>query len=47
MLTVIKLLLSAALIYVVNEVVVTRSKSLLVSMIDSLTLVSLNTSYWI
>lgn len=47
MLTVIKLLLSAALIYVVNEVVVTRSKPLLGSMIASLPLVSIITFFWI
>ncbi|MDF1657970.1 MAG: DUF3147 family protein [Verrucomicrobiales bacterium] len=47
MLTVIKLIFSAALIYFVNEVVVTRSKPLLGSMIASLPLVSIITFFWI
>ncbi|MEM1444390.1 MAG: DUF3147 family protein [Verrucomicrobiota bacterium] len=47
MLTVIKLVLSAALIYFVNEIVVTRSKPLLGSMIASLPLVSIITFFWI
>lgn len=47
MLTFIKLVLSAALIYVVNEIVVARSRPLLGSMIASLPLVSLITFVWI
>tara|TARA_R110002096_G_scaffold45673_7_gene122468 strand:+ start:1723 stop:2091 length:369 start_codon:yes stop_codon:yes gene_type:complete len=47
MLTVIKLLISAGLIYVVNEVVITRSRPLLGSMLASLPLVSLITFIWI
>jgi hypothetical protein len=47
MLTVIKLLISAGLIYFVNEVVVTRSRPLLGSMIASLPLVSVITFVWI
>ena len=47
MLTVIKLLVSAGLIYLVNEIVVTRSKPFLGSMIASLPLVSLITFVWI
>lgn len=47
MLTVIKLLLSAGLIYFVNEIVVTRSRPFLGSMIASLPLVSLITFIWI
>lgn len=47
MLTVIKLAISAALIYFVNEIVVTRSRPLLGSMIASLPLVSLITFVWI
>ncbi len=47
MLTVIKLLFSAGLIYFVNEIVVTRSKPLLGSMIASLPLVSIITFFWI
>ncbi len=47
MLTAIKLILSAALIYFVNEIVVTRSKPLLGSMIASLPLVSIITFFWI
>ncbi|MEM6279173.1 MAG: DUF3147 family protein [Verrucomicrobiota bacterium] len=47
MLTAIKLLISAALIYFVNEIVVTRSKPLLGSMIASLPLVSIITFFWI
>ncbi|MDF2376535.1 MAG: DUF3147 family protein [Verrucomicrobiales bacterium] len=47
MLTVIKLIFSAALIYFVNEIVVTRSKPLLGSMIASLPLVSIITFFWI
>lgn len=42
-----KLLLSAGLIYVVNEIVITRSKPLLGSMIASLPLVSLITFVYI
>ncbi len=47
MLTALKLLLSAGLIYLVNEIVVTRSKPLLGSMIASLPLVSIITFIWI
>ena len=47
MLTAIKLLVSAGLIYLVNEIVVTRSKPLLGSMIASLPLVSIITFIWI
>ena len=47
MLTVIKLIISAGLIYLVNEIVVTRSKPLLGSMIASLPLVSIITFFWI
>lgn len=47
MLTVIKLLISAGLIYFVNEVVISRSRPLLGSMIASLPLVSLITFIWI
>lgn len=47
MLTVIKLLVSAALIYAVNEIVITRSKPFLGSLIASLPLVSLITFVWI
>lgn len=47
MLTGIKLLLSIALIYFVNEIVVMRSKPLLGSMIASLPLVSIITFFWI
>ncbi|MEM7601152.1 MAG: DUF3147 family protein [Verrucomicrobiota bacterium] len=47
MLTAIKLIISAGLIYFVNEIVVTRSKPLLGSMIASLPLVSIITFFWI
>lgn len=47
MLLLLKLLLSAGLIYVVNEIVITRSKPLLGSMIASLPLVSLITFVYI
>lgn len=47
MLTALKLILSAALIYFVNEIVVARSKPLLGSMIASLPLVSILTFLWI
>ena len=47
MLILIKLLLSAGLIYLVNEIVITRSKPLLGSMIASLPLVSLITFVYI
>ncbi|MDF1823316.1 MAG: DUF3147 family protein [Verrucomicrobiales bacterium] len=47
MLTVIKLIISAALIYFVNEIVITRSRPLLGSMIASLPLVSIITFIWI
>lgn len=47
MLTAIKLIISAALIYFVNEIVITRSRPLLGSMIASLPLVSIITFIWI
>ncbi|MDC0252120.1 DUF3147 family protein [bacterium] len=47
MVMLIKLLLSAGLIYLVNEIVITRSKPLLGSMIASLPLVSLITFVFI
>ena len=47
MLTVIKLVISAGLIYFVNEIVVVRAKPLLGSMIASLPLVSIITFIWI
>ncbi len=47
MLTVIKLIISAGLIYLVNEVVITRSRPFLGSLIASLPLVSLITFVWI
>lgn len=47
MLTALKLILSAGLIYLVNEIVVARSKPLLGSMIASLPLVSIITFIWI
>lgn len=47
MLTVIKLIVSAGIIYLVNEVVIARSKPLLGSLIASLPLVSLITFVWI
>lgn len=47
MLTIVKLLVSAGLIYLVNEIVVARAKPLLGSMIASLPLVSLITFVWI
>ena len=47
MLTVIKLIVSAGLIYLVNEIVITRSRPLLGSMIAALPLVSLITFTWI
>jgi len=47
MLTVLKLILSAGLIYVVNEIVVARSRPLLGSLIASLPLVSILTFVWI
>ncbi len=47
MLLVIKLLVSAGLIYLVNEIVVVRSKPLMGSLIASLPLVSLITFFWI
>ncbi len=47
MLTVVKLLLSAGLIYAVNEIVVVRSRPFLLSLIASLPLVSLITFVWI
>lgn len=47
MLTIIKLIVSAGLIYLVNEVVVTRSKPVIGSLIASLPLVSLITFFWI
>lgn len=47
MLTVVKLLLSAGLIYAVNEIVVVRSRPFLGSLVASLPLVSLITFVWI
>lgn len=47
MLTLIKLLLSAGLIYAVNEIVIARSRPFLGSLIASLPLVSLITFVWI
>ena len=47
MLTAVKLLISAGIIYFVNEFVVVRSKPLVGSMIASLPLVSLITFIWI
>jgi hypothetical protein len=47
MLTIIKLLISAGLIYAVNEIVITRSRPFLGSLIASLPLVSLITFIWI
>ena len=47
MLTVVKLLVSAGLIYAVNEIVIARSRPFLGSLIASLPLVSLITFVWI
>jgi len=47
MLTAIKLIVSAGLIYLVNEIVVTRSKPFLGSLFASLPLVSMITFVWI
>lgn len=47
MLTAVKLIVSAAIIYLVNEVVVARSRPFLGSLIASLPLVSLITFVWI
>jgi hypothetical protein len=47
MLIVIKLIVSAGLIYLVNEIVVTRSRPVIGSLIASLPLVSLITFFWI
>ncbi|MEC5127297.1 DUF3147 family protein [Verrucomicrobiales bacterium BCK34] len=47
MLTIIKLLVSAGLIYAVNEIVIARSRPFLGSLIASLPLVSLITFVWI
>ena len=47
MLIVIKLIISAGLIFLVNEVVVARSRPFLGSLIASLPLVSLITLFWI
>ena len=47
MLTALKLLISAGLIYLVNEIVITRSRPFLGSLIASLPLVSLITFFWI
>lgn len=47
MLILIKLIVSAGLIYLVNEVVVARSRPLIGSLIASLPLVSLITFFWI
>ncbi len=47
MLTILKLLISAGMIYLVNEVVIARSRPLLGSLLASLPLVSLITFVWI
>ena len=47
MLTVIKLLVSAGLIYAVNEIVIARSRPFLGSLVASLPLVTLITFIWI
>ena len=47
MLTIIKLLVSAVMIYTVNEIVITRSRPFVGSLIASLPLVSLITFVWI
>jgi len=47
MLTIVKLLISAGMIYLVNEVVIAKSRPLLGSLIASLPLVSLITFVWI
>ena len=47
MLTILKLLLSAGMIYAVNEIVIARSRPFLGSLIASLPLVSLITFDWI
>ena len=47
MLTIFKLLVSAGLIYAVNEIVITRSRPFLGSLIASLPLVTLITFVWI
>ena len=47
MLVVVKLLLSAGLIYLVNELVITRSRPLLGSMIAAIPLVTIITFIWI
>lgn len=47
MLTVIKLLMSAGMIYAVNEIVIARSRPFLGSLVASLPLVSLITFVWI
>jgi len=47
MLTILKLLISAGMIYLVNEVVIARSRPLMGSLIASLPLVSLITFVWI
>jgi hypothetical protein len=47
MLTLLKLLLSAGMIYAVNEIVIARSRPFLGSLIASLPLVSLITFVWI
>ena len=47
MLTAIKLIISAAMIYFVNEIVISRSRPLLGSMIASLPLVTIITFIWI
>ena len=47
MLTILKLLLSAGMIYAVNEIVIARSRPFLGSLIASLPLVSLITFVWI
>lgn len=47
MLTILKLALSAGIIYLVNEIVITRSRPFLGSLIASLPLVSLITFVWL
>ncbi len=47
MLTIVKLLVSAGLIYAVNEIVIARSRPFLGSLVASLPLVSLITFVWI
>ncbi len=47
MLTLVKLIVSALLIYIVNDIVVSKSRPFLGSLIASLPLVSLITLFWI